>query len=140
MVATRASSSPRRVVIKRKPMTGKNMAGLMQFNGARDDILKRIGFPKFSDFITAIRVEYAKPKYPKTFEGWNKARDAVLKLSGIKGYRGLMAMAKEENAAFAHTRPGAFARATAGRSPTKPRGLPRAPAAAAKPRAVRPRA
>ena len=139
MVTTRRSSSPHRVVIKRKqrkPLTRKNMAGIDLFNGARDDILKRIGFPKHADFIAEIRVEYAKPKYPKTFEGWRKARDAVLKLSGIKGYRGLMQMAKEENAAFAHTlRPIKLVRplrATATRA-TATRTV-------AKPRAVRPRA
>jgi|APGre2960657444_1045066.scaffolds.fasta_scaffold05712_6 hypothetical protein len=154
--ATRATAKPRATATaKPKPkariVTKKSMAGLTQFNGTRDNILRRIGFKTFDDFTAAIRQEYNKPKYPKNFEGWNMARDAVLRSSGVKGYRGLMDMAREENAAFAHMRPGAFKRATAGRSPTKPRVVrprataTRAPAsrasvATSRPRAVRPRA
>ncbi len=158
--ATRATAKPRatatakpkpRAIATAKPkpkariVTKKSMAGLTQFNGTRDNILRRIGFKTFDDFTAAIRQEYNKPKYPKNFEGWNMARDAVLRSSGVKGYRGLMDMAQEENAAFAHMRPGAFKRPTAGRGPhatTRPTAATSRPRAAAtsRPRAVRPRA
>ena len=125
MVATRASAKPRVV-------TKKSMSGLTKFNGARDDVLRKLGFKTFDDFTAAIRREYAKPQYPKNFEGWNLARDAVLKHLGVQGYRGLMSMAQVQNAAK-HA-PATATRATATRATATRATATRA--TAAKPRAT----